>query len=221
GVAVVASGTWAAMKGRNALRVTWGAPSGRGFDSDDHWQKLEAAVAEPGVVTRKVGALPSGGGKVVSARYYYPFAAHAPVEPMNCVAHVKDGRCRIWVPTQAPNSVQRHVAETLGIAPEAVEVTPTLVGGGFGRRLNADYAVEAAQLARKLAAPVQVLRTRSDDMRHGHFQAASIHDMWGVVDGKRAVGWRHKKVSSPHNLSGPPTAEDLADPRASWQASSR
>ncbi len=218
GVAVVASGTWAAMKGRNALRVGWSAPSGRGFDSDEHWQNLEAAVAEPGVVTRKVGALPAAKG--VAARYYYPFAAHAPVEPMNCVAHVKDGRCRIWVPTQAPNRVQGQVAEALGIAPEAVEVTPTLVGGGFGRRLNADYAVEAAQLARKLAAPVQVLWTRPDDMRHGHFQAASIHDMWGAVDGSRAIGWRHKKVSSPHNLSGPPTKEDLADPVAYWQDSS-
>src|SRR5262249_28988842 len=160
-------------------------------NSDEHWQKLEAAAAEPGVVTRKVGAGAPPAARTVQARFFYPFAAHAPVEPMNCVAHVKDGRCRIWVPTQTPNGVQNQVAKALGIAPEKVEVNPQLIGGGFGRRLNADYAVEAAELAQKLAAPVQVLWTRPDDMRHGHFQAASIHDMWGAVDGGRAAAWRH------------------------------
>jgi isoquinoline 1-oxidoreductase beta subunit len=218
GVAVVADSTWAAMKGREVLKVEW--DRGRAFDSAEHWRRLEAAGREPGVVTRSEGQMPPAGrGRVVQARYHYPFAAHAPVEPMNCVAHVRGGRCEIWASTQAPNRLQSRVAESLGLAPEAVSVTVTLIGGGFGRRLNVDYALEAAELSRRARAPVQVLWTRADDMRFGHFQAASVHDMWGVVDGGRGAAWRHKKISSLHNLA-PPTAEDLADQVAFFQDSS-
>ena len=220
GVAVVAESTWAAMKGRDALRVEWERAAGPAFDSAEHWRRLEEAVRRPGVVTRAEGRMPEGGARTVTARYHYPFAAHAPVEPMNCVAHVRDGRCELWAPTQAPNRVQSAVAALLGFAPDAVTVNVTLLGGGFGRRLNVDYALEAAELARAVGRPVQVLWTRSDDMRHGHFQAASIHDMWGVVDGGRGVAWRHKKVSSLHNLSGPPSADDLKDPAAFFQDAS-
>lgn len=213
GVAVVADSTWAAMKGRAALRVDW-EEGARAFDSAEHWRRLEDAASQPGVVTRSEGRMPPVGGsaRVVQARYRYPFAAHAPMEPMNCVAHVKAGRCDVWAPTQAPNRVQAEVAELLGLARDAVQVNVTLIGGGFGRRLGVDYARDAAEVSRRVAAPVQVLWTRADDMRHGHFQAAAIHDMWGVVDGGRGVAWKHKKISSPHNLSGPPTAEDLRDP---------
>jgi isoquinoline 1-oxidoreductase beta subunit len=222
GVAVVADGTWAAMKGRAALHVEWERPAGPTFDTSAHGRRLEEAAREAGVVTRSEGQMPpaSGGARVVEARYYYPFAAHAPVEPMNCVAHVHDGRCDIWAPTQSPNGVQRAVAELLGLAPGAVGVNVTLLGGGFGRRLNVDYAREAAEVARHVDVPVQVLWTRADDMRHGHFQAASIHEMWGAVEAGRGVAWRHKKVSSLHNLSGPPSAEELKDPAAFYRDAS-
>ena len=222
GVAVVATNAWAAMKGRAVLRVQWNEGENRRFNSVAHWKALEAAVSEPGVVTRRVGSMTGNApnAQVIEARYYYPFAAHAPVEPMNCTAHVHDGRCEIWVPTQAPNSVQREVASLLGIQPEAVHVTPTLIGGGFGRRLAVDYALEAAELSREISAAVQVLWTREDDMRHGHFQNASVHQMYGVLDQSgRPLAWRHKKVASLHNLSGPPTADDLKDPVAYFQDS--
>ncbi len=222
GVAVVATKTWAALKGRTALRVQWNEGANR-FNSGDHWRALEAAVAEAGVVTRREGSLPANqpNAKVVDATYHYPFAAHAPVEPMNCTAHVHDGRCEIWVPTQVPNRVQTAVAQLLGVRESDVHVTPMLIGGGFGRRLAIDYAIEAAELSRAIAAPVQVLWTREDDIRHGHFQAASVQRMSGTlgVDGS-VLAWRHKKVSSLHNLSGPPTAEDLKDPVAYYQDSS-
>jgi isoquinoline 1-oxidoreductase beta subunit len=222
GVAIVATNTWAALKGRAALNVQWNEGENRRFNSADHWKALEAALSEPGVVTRSVGAprREAPNAKIVEARYHYPFAAHAPVEPMNCVAHVHDGRCDVWVPTQAPNSVQDDVAQLLGMQPQAVHVTPTLMGGGFGRRLDVDYAVEAAELSRAIAAPVQVLWTREDDMRHGHFQNASVHQMYGAIDRSgRPLAWRHKKVASLHNLSGPPTADDLKDPVAYFQDS--
>jgi isoquinoline 1-oxidoreductase beta subunit len=94
------------------------------------------------------------------------------------------------------------------------------MGGGFGRRLNADFGVEAAELSRAIEAPVQILWTRADDMKHGHFQAASLHQMSGAVENGRGIAWRHKKISSPHNLSGPPSAEDMKDPVAFYQDSS-
>ncbi len=222
GVAVVATNAWAALKGRAALTVRWNEGENRRFNSADHWKALETGVGKAGVITRSVGSPRSAtpNAKVVEARYYYPFAAHAPVEPMNCVAHVHDGRCELWVPTQAPNSVQRDVAQLLGMQPEAVHVTPTLMGGGFGRRLAVDYALEAAELSRVISAPVQVLWTREDDMRHGHFQNASVHQMFGALDKSgQPLAWRHKKVASLHNLSGPPTADDLKDPVAYFQDS--
>jgi isoquinoline 1-oxidoreductase beta subunit len=222
GVAVVADSTWAAMKGRAALKVDWDAGPNAAFNSTQHFEALHRATAQPGIVTRSEGetaATPSG-AKVVEATYSYPFAAHAPVEPMNCVAHVHDGKCEIWVPTQAPNRLQTQVAELLKIAPEAVTVHVTLMGGGFGRRLNADYGREAAELSREIQAPVQILWTRADDMRDGHFQAASVHQMSGAVDAGRGIMWRHKKVSSLHNLSGPPTEEDLKNPMEYYQDSS-
>ncbi|HKA88097.1 MAG TPA: molybdopterin cofactor-binding domain-containing protein, partial [Haliangiales bacterium] len=138
-------------------------------------------------------------------------------EPMSCVAHVTDGRCEVWAPTQGPNDLQAEVARLLGLAPAAVRVNVTFMGGGFGRRLGVDFAREAAEVSRRVRAPVQVTWTRSDDMRDGHFQAASIHDLWGIVDGGRGVAWKHRKISSPHNLSGPPSAEDLKDPVAYFQ----
>lgn len=222
GVAVVADSTWAAMKGRETLRINWDLGANAAFESASHWRTLREAARQSGVVTRSEGTIAAtpASAKIVEAAYEYPFEAHAPVEPMNCVAHVRDGRCELWVPTQAPNRVQSRVAQLLSIPESAVTVHVTLIGGGFGRRLNADYALEAAELSQAIGAPVQILWTRPDDMRHGHFQAASLHQMWGAVDQGKGLGWRHKKVSSLHNLSGPPSAEELKDPVAFYQDSS-
>src|SRR5205823_7135079 len=125
-----------------------------------------------------------------------------------CVADVREDRCIIWAPTQALNSLQEEVAKLLEMTPEKVEVNVTLIGGGFGRRLAVDYALEAAEISRSVKAPVQVLWTRTDDMRHGHFQAASVHRLSAGLDSKDAlVAWRHTEAGSPHNLK-------LPDPKA-------
>jgi isoquinoline 1-oxidoreductase beta subunit len=170
---------------------------------------LDDASEQKGFATRKDDA-PAGtraAARTIYASYYYPFYAHAPVETMNCVADVRDDRCVIWAPTQAPNSLQEEVAKFLGITPEKVEVNVTLMGGGFGRRLAVDYALEAAEISRAVKAPVQVLWTRADDMRHGHFQAASAHRLSASLDSADAlVAWRHTKAGSPHNLKLPDPA---------------
>ena len=209
GIAVVGETTWAALKGRAALAVEWGDPPKDAFDSDAHFKRLDEASEQKGFVTRKDEA-PAGtpaAARTIYASYFYPFYAHAPVETMNCVADVRGDRCTIWAPTQAPNSLQEEVAKFLGMAPEKVEVNVTLIGGGFGRRLAVDYALEAAEISRAVKAPVQVLWTRTDDMRQGHFQAASVHRLSAGLDSTDAlVAWKHTKAGSLHNLKLPDPA---------------
>jgi isoquinoline 1-oxidoreductase beta subunit len=203
GVAVVADTTWAAIKGRMALAVEWDDPPKDAFDSDAHFKLLESASRETGFATRKEEAPPGTGAitKLVEATYRYPFYAHAPVETMNCVADVRENRCIIWVPTQAPERLQKQVGELLGITPANVEVNITLIGGGFGRRLGVDYAVEAAEISRAAKAPIQLLWSRADDMKHGHFQAASVHYLAAGFDEQGTpVSWKHTKAGSFHNI---------------------
>lgn len=204
GIAVLAENTWAAIKGRSALAVQWSEPPPDAFDSDAHAKKLEAASREAGNQTRHEVA-PEGTAPVartIDATYSYPFYAHAPLETMNCIAHVQGDRCKLIVPTQAPNRVQKQVAQSLGTTEDKVEVEVTMIGGGFGRRLSADYAVEAAEISRAANAPVQVLWSRPDDMKHGHFQAASAHYLSAGVDAQNSlVAWKHTKAGSFHNLS--------------------
>jgi len=204
GVAVVAENTWAAIKGRTALAVEWSEPPLDAFDSDAHGKKLEEASRAQANITRKEET-PAGTppiARTIEAVYSYPFYAHAPVETMNCVADVKGDRCTIWAPTQAPNRLQKQVATLLGLPPEKVEVNVTLIGGGFGRRLAVDYALEAAEISRAAKAPVQVLWSRPDDMKHGHFQAASAHFLSiGLDVQNKPVAWKHTKAGSFHNLS--------------------
>jgi isoquinoline 1-oxidoreductase beta subunit len=204
GIAVVGDTTWAAIKGRAALAIEWDDPPAGAFDSEAHEKLLEAASRERGFVTRNEKPPPATGavGKTIEATYHYPFYAHAPVETMNCVADVRGDRCTIWVGTQAPNKLQKQVAELLHTTPEKVEVNLTLIGGGFGRRLAVEYALEAAEISRVVQAPVQLLWSRPDDMKHGHFQAASVHYLAGGFDAQGApISWRHTKAGSFHNIS--------------------
>ena len=206
GIAVVGETTWAALKGRAALAVDWGDPPQDAFDSEAHFKRLDQASEEKGFATHpdEVPAGTRAAARTIYASYFCPFYAHAPAETMNCVADVREGRCIIWAPTQAPNSLQEEVAKLLGTTPEKVEVNVTLMGGGFGRRLAVDYALEAAEISGAIQAPVQVLWTRADDMRCGHFQAASAHRLSAGLDSADAlVAWRHTKAGSPPNLELP------------------
>ncbi|HEU0274731.1 MAG TPA: molybdopterin cofactor-binding domain-containing protein [Candidatus Udaeobacter sp.] len=215
GIAIVADNTWSAIKGRQVLAVEWDDPPKDAFDSDEHWNRLEAAARETGFITREEksppGTLPAT--KTLEAVYRYPFYAHAPVETMNCVADVRGTHCTIWAPTQAPERLQNQVGKLLGIAPANVDVNITLVGGGFGRRLAVDYAIEAADISRAAKAPIQLLWSRADDMKCGHFQAASVHYLAAGFDEEgKPVSWKHTKAGSFHNISplDPPEKRDTA-----------
>jgi isoquinoline 1-oxidoreductase subunit beta len=212
GVAIVADRTWAALKARDRLHIEFDGGPHAEFSSAIHEQRLADAAKQPGYLLRQEGTAAKA-ARTIEATYHYPFYAHAPVETMNCTADVRGDRCEIWAPTQAPNVVQKEVARLLGLTPERVTVHVTLLGGGFGRRLGWDYALEAAEISKAAGAPIQLLWTRADDMKHGYFQAASRHEMTGGFDeeGKLAA-WSHKKVSSLHNARGNPTQAELDDP---------
>lgn len=222
GLAVVATGNWPALKGRAALSVEWEGGE-RAFDSTEHLRLLSQRAQEPGKPLRREDP-PAGTSEIartLAAEYRYPFYAHAPLETMNCIADVRPDRCTIWAPTQASGRLRRRVAEFLKLDPDRVEVHVTLMGGGFGRRLAVDYALEAAEVSQRMRAPVQVVWTRGDDMKHGHFQAASVHRLEGGFDAQGAlVRWRHTKAGSLHNLDGPPTPEQEKAPNfhvfAAW-----
>jgi isoquinoline 1-oxidoreductase beta subunit len=220
GIAVVADDTWAALQGRDALDVTWNDGPNAGFDSVAFRRRLAEAAQGPGRLSRREGAglaALASAARRLDATYEYPFQAHAPLETMNTIADVNSGRCEIWSPTQAPEQVRDEAAKVLGLAPEAVRVNVTLIGGGFGRRLGIDYAVEAVHVAKAVGVPVQVVWTRPDDMRHGHFQPASAHRMAAGLDAAgRLVAWGHRKAGSYLSIFPSPSAAEMQDP-AHWQ----
>ncbi|PIB91429.1 xanthine dehydrogenase family protein molybdopterin-binding subunit [Caulobacter sp. FWC2] len=200
GVAVVADSWWAARKGRNALEIQWAehptaAQSSTGFAA----KAAELAKAPPQRTDRSDGdvdAALKGATKVVSATYSYPFIAHAPLEPQNCTASVKDGKVEIWAPTQNPEPGRKLVAAALNVPEEAIIIHLVRGGGGFGRRLNNDYMVEAAAIAAKAGAPVKLIWTREDDTRHDFYRPGAWHNLTAGLDASgKVTAWKDHFVS--------------------------
>jgi len=200
---VIASSTWAAMKGREALRVTWAEGDGAAESSATLAAQFRRLAAVPGKTLANSGDVETGfaaGHTKVDAVYEAPFLAHATLEPQNCVAHVRDGRCEIWGPLQMPTSGSEVVAKVLGIPRENVSIHVTRIGGGFGRRLMSDYAAEAAVLSRDAGAPVQVIWTREDDMRHDYYRPAGYHHVRAALDDRGALTtWHHHLITTSRN----------------------
>ena len=201
GVAIIAESTWAAFSARKQLKVVWDegkvvAESWKGFVS-----QAAAQAGKPGAtVLRNDGNLQramASAAKTVEASYSYPFISHTSFEPQNCTAWFKEGGLlEIWAPTQNPASGQNLVAETLGIAKEKIILHITRSGGGFGRRLSADYIVEAAAIAQKVSAPVKLTWSREDDMRHDHYRAGGFHFLRGALDaGGKLIAWHDHFVT--------------------------
>ena len=215
GVAVVGDNTWAALKGREALKVEWNPGPNQNFDSEVFAQELESAFALDGYPIRRDGDAPhalQNSSKTLDAVYHYPFEAHAPVETMNCIADVREDSCEVWVSTQTPETAHENIMKMLGLPSERIKVHTTLVGGGFGRRLFVDYVDEAVELSKQLGKPVKVLWTRTDDTRHGFFHPASAEQMRAGIDADgRILAWVHKSVGSDLSMFGLPTAEQMKD----------
>src|SRR5713101_1741097 len=200
GVAVLADSSWTAMQGRKALEVKWDEGAAANESSEDlHKQFLENA-AKPGKVLRNEGdadASLAAAAKKVEAIYELPFAAHVCMEPMNCTVLIQADRAEAWVPTQGPQWAQSVIAQIAGLPPEKVNVHTTLMGGGFGRRYQADFVMEAAQVAKASGKPVMVLWTREDDMQHDFYRPASYHKLQGALDNEgKLAAWKHFQTST-------------------------
>ena len=200
GVAVLARNTWAAIKGREALQVTWDEGPNRHFDSRQFETVLEHAARHPARVVRNQGdamAVLQGAGRRVEAEYYLPFLAHASMEPPAATARIVGGRCEVWAPVQDPQGTRDLVTGLLGMSESDVTVNVTLLGGAFGRKSLGDFAAEAAVLSKAMGGtPVRVMWTREDDIRHDYYQAVALERLEATLgsDGL-PLAWLHRSAS--------------------------
>ncbi len=195
-VAVVADSVWEAMEGRRLLNVTWDDGPNKDLNTAAIITSLKQAASTKGVNLYLAGDPAKGSGRHISAEYELPFMAHAPMEPGNCTAHYQGAKCELWVPTQVPQDCRDSVATAIALDPDQVKVNVTLMGGGFGRRLEHDYAVEAALVSKAISAPVKVIWTREDDMRFSTYRPASLHHVSATLDGSGfPVALTHRIIS--------------------------
>jgi isoquinoline 1-oxidoreductase subunit beta len=210
-VAVVADSVWGAMEGRRLLNVTWDDGPNKDLNTAAVMESLKQAAAKKSASLYSVGDVAKVAGRRVAAEYRLPFMAHAPMEPGNCTADYRGTTCELWAPTQVPQDCRDAVAQAVGLDPDQVKVNVTLMGGGFGRRLEHDYAVEAALVSKaifdsKSSAPVKVIWTREDDMRFSTYRPASLHQLNAVLD---RAGW---PVAFTHRIIAPSISGQKGQP---------
>ncbi|WP_158807378.1 xanthine dehydrogenase family protein molybdopterin-binding subunit [Beijerinckia sp. L45] len=200
GIAVIAKSTWAAMKGREKLAITWDDGPNAKYDSAVYRAELEASARKPGKVVRAQGDVDGVFAKAknkITAEYYIPHLVQAPMEPMAAVARIVDGNCEIWTSVQAPQAARTNTAKALGVGEDKVRVNVTLLGGGFGRKSKPDYVVEAALCSKVMdGKPVKLQWTREDDIHHGFYHTVSVERIEATVDDKgMPTAWLHRSVA--------------------------
>jgi isoquinoline 1-oxidoreductase beta subunit len=218
-VAVVADHTGAAKKGLEAAAITWDDGPNARVNNADIVRQLEEESKQPGTVARNDGdaskALAEAAQRL-DAIYQVPFLAHAAMEPMNCTVHLQKDRCDIWVGTQAPTITQSVVAELTGLPKDTVKIHNHLIGGGFGRRLEADGAVLAVKIARHVDGPVKVIWSREEDIQHDMYRPYYLDRLSAGLDAAgKPVAWTHRIAgSSVMARYYPPYFKDGLDPDA-------
>jgi isoquinoline 1-oxidoreductase beta subunit len=185
GIAVVATDTWCAIKGRDALQVEWQDGPNAGYNSATYRKSLEKTALEPGTAQLNRGDAPealNAASKKFTANYYAPHLAQTPMEPPSATAEWNGDKLECWAAVQDPQNTRDTLVGILGLDPENVTVHPTWLGGGFGRKSKSDFVVEAAIIAREVGKPVKVTWTREDDIRHGFFHSVSAQHFEAVLD---------------------------------------
>lgn len=211
GVAVVATSTWTAIKGREALKVDWDRGPDTGDSSEKFWADNARMLEGKGQIVVDDGDLDAAmaaASRVVTRRYRVPFVSHAPLEPQNCYAFVEKDRCHIIAPTQMPAGASRSAAWATGLPRENIRVDFTRVGGGFGRRLTNDYVAEAALVSKHTGWPIQLVWTREDDIRNDFYRPAGLHEMRASLDADGAItGWTQRLASASKHYRRPGVAD--------------
>ncbi|HJT87235.1 MAG TPA: molybdopterin cofactor-binding domain-containing protein, partial [Bryobacteraceae bacterium] len=216
GVAVIADNTWAAIQGRNALKITWDRGPHAAESSETLRKIAEEQMRAPAAhVSQDRGGAQeaiSSAAKIVEAVYELPFQPHATMEPMNCTVSAAGDRVEIWTGTQGALIIQNYIAAQAKLPPSAVTVHNHWAGGGFGRRYQWDYPVEAWQIAKAAGKPVKLVWTRDDDMQHDFYRPLSYHRMRAALDsaGKPAAWWHRIVSTSIRQVFDSP--ESLKDP---------
>lgn len=200
GIAVVASNTWAAIKGREVLKIEWDDGPNARYDSIAYRKEIEAASLKPGKVVRNTGNIEkamANADSTLEASYYLPHLSQSPMEPMVAIARFKDGACEAWGPSQAPQVTRERIGERLGLPFDNVTFNVTLLGGGFGRKSKPDFIIEAAILAKEFPGKaVRVQWTREDDIHCSYFHTVSAEYLKASLnkDGLPS-GWLHRTVA--------------------------
>jgi isoquinoline 1-oxidoreductase beta subunit len=200
GIAVVATGFWAAKRGREALEITWDEGAVPTLNSIEQTKQYEELAKQPGAVAKNEGDVNAAKDKAVKkleVAYDLPYLAHSPMEPLNCVADVKSDSCEIWVGTQFQTVEVMTAAGITGLKPEQIKLHTTLLGGGFGRRavLDAHFVSEAVQVSKAIKAPVKVMWTREDDIKGGYYRPKAHHKMSVGLDAAgKPIYWKHNVV---------------------------
>jgi isoquinoline 1-oxidoreductase beta subunit len=200
GVAVVADSYWQAKKAKDLLEIDWDEGPNAGLNMQKIWSALHEASKQPGAVFREAGNADEALGqasKTISATYQLPFLSHSPMEPMNTTAHVMADKAVIITPTQFQQLIPHVVAGATGLKPEQVEVQTTYLGGGFGRRVEVDYAIDAAEISKAAGGvPVKMVWSREDDMTHDSYRPAGLYSLTAGMDNSgKITGFRFHSTS--------------------------
>lgn len=196
GVAVVATSTWAAFKGKKALKVEWDDTGFEHINTEDIYKRQkEALQKEEGLSFRKNGdpsVILEKSAKKLDFFYETPYQSHSCMEPLNCVAHYQSDKVEIWGPIQAPDWVQDCISKEMGIARDNVVVNMTFLGGGFGRKAFMDYPHEATLISKEMGTPIQVVWTREDDMTQGPYRPGISYRCEGVIENGEIAALKFK-----------------------------
>ena len=194
GVAVIANNTWSAFQGKLEVAIEWNYGDNHSFDTTKFKETLTQRIQEKGKLVPgsrgDVHAAFSDSDNVVEATYHVPFLAHAPMEVPNATAWFQGNKIEVWAPVQDPQTARAELAHFFGIPLENITINVTFLGGGFGRKSKSDFVVEAVALSKEINAPVQVVWTREDDIKHSFYHATSVQYLKGGIDEKGNVtGW--------------------------------
>jgi isoquinoline 1-oxidoreductase beta subunit len=197
-VAVVGDHFWAAKTGLDALVITWDDGANAKINSSDIWDDLRAASKKDGAVAKSVGDVAKGlsQGDRYEGEYELPFLAHTTMEPMNCTVHLTPGACEIWIGTQVMTRVQEYAAKAANLPLDKVTVHNHYLGGGFGRRLEADMVASAVRIAKQVDTPIKVVWTREEDVQHDIYRPAYRDVISASLSGGKIVAWKYRVAGS-------------------------